>query len=641
MRNDFQGMHLENNNGWCHLHYDPHKCNLEVHFCWTDFFFAACCWKMELEEEPFGGGLFSGAGGDSPLSGGGEQDSMPLFSSSSPDGQFPRSMDQMIGDSSSDGDGAGPTTMMAASGGDDGSFVPDDAMEQTGVPDANQEGEFGFSPEVKTEWSPPAVAAAGDATLVPGSIPRCKHCLQRIEDMRSSQGAMCRKGASLCEQNWAMAGTPCFGLCETNVACIEHGYPLYECYRKHHAASSGSADDLLVKHAVYVYRGKWIAQKRLEYQHTSAPVPDPASLEVVKLDPADGNSSADDSSPLVLGSVDASPADPQVVKSFPLASAPSPLNPNQGSAAGAAGAARGDDIVFPCGCFSRLVLLASAPWITEKPELVSKLHRLIVESESACLGFCTTPYCCRIHLCPALKNSGSGTRYQCQKGSHDNSDNRGRHHADFCYFCGDPACCGNKWFSREQAHTRASKANLDQRRRTVRDDSSDDGDGTGVMKESRALPEKRRKNVTESCAPDKGHAESTASTDGNDDGSNKGGVLVSRSVSNSSTHSEDDSAVLIEMDALQPDAGEKEPRPVVTMPPAVWTGEGQPIGVDWKSREKKKKRHCVVLRCINSKPFLWTGFILFFVLFLVSAAVLLYQNISLLEEGSKNNKNKH
>jgi len=114
--------------------------------------------------------------------------------------------------------------------------------------------------------------------------------------------------------------------------------------------------------------------------------------------------------------------------------------------------------VWPCGCARRIESLLEVNWIKSHPEFIQRLQQQLVECRKHCMGFCQTPYLCRIHAAPAIFNKANHpSRYQCMAGSHDGLAHKGRHHADYCYYCGDPNCCGGRWYSRDETHQRALK----------------------------------------------------------------------------------------------------------------------------------------------------------------------------------------
>ena len=439
---------------------------------------------------------------------------------------------------------------------------------------------------------------------------RCKHCLERIEEMKASQGAVYKKGASLFEENWAKAGTPCFGLCDTPLACVEHGYPLHECFRRHYTSKTigTGTGDALIKHTVCVYRARWVVQKRHEFQHATDPVPDLASFES-KLDLTDllSTNGFYAQSPMVGSSSDGSPSGPQVSPGTPSDCAAVPAFHNGDCVAelkqrGISGISHDGQITFPCDCFNRLVLLAAAPWVTNNPQNSALLRRYIVESVISCTGFCKTPYCCRIHLCPAEQVPGHGSRYQCQRGSHDNSDNRGRHHADFCYYCGDPECCGGKWYSRDQSHKRAKEtaAKEKEKGKVKKEDSEeDDSEQSLEMKEVRKRPEKRCRNATESSAPN------------------------ADSFPEDEYEYRDSDAAVVSVERADLDAPTNVPLSSDSGSSPVWDSVNRMVGSLLISGEEMQQegplRFC--FRCFNSKIVLWISHICFFVLFVVLAVI--------------------
>ena len=109
---------------------------------------------------------------------------------------------------------------------------------------------------------------------------------------------------------------------------------------------------------------------------------------------------------------------------------------------------------FPCDCCTRLSRLLAVHWIENSLELVHQLRQRVEESKTRCLGFCQSCYLCRIHCAPAIINEGRHpSRYQCLVDDHADTP-KGRHHADFLYYCARPTCCNGRWYSRDETHTR-------------------------------------------------------------------------------------------------------------------------------------------------------------------------------------------
>jgi hypothetical protein len=118
--------------------------------------------------------------------------------------------------------------------------------------------------------------------------------------------------------------------------------------------------------------------------------------------------------------------------------------------------------VTACRCDERLDALMRCAWVSSAEGAIDKLGRHRVASMTVCQGYCKTAYCCRIHWCPAFvvrdgtTKATAFTKYHCQEGVHDNAGNKGRHHADYAFYCSDPSCCGGKWFSRDETHRRTA-----------------------------------------------------------------------------------------------------------------------------------------------------------------------------------------
>lgn len=109
---------------------------------------------------------------------------------------------------------------------------------------------------------------------------------------------------------------------------------------------------------------------------------------------------------------------------------------------------------FPCDCCTRLSRLLAVHWLENTPALVAALRARVEESKTRCLGFCQSCYLCRLHCAPAIINEGRHpSRYQCLVDDHASTP-RGRHHADFLFYCDRPECCNGKWFARDETHAR-------------------------------------------------------------------------------------------------------------------------------------------------------------------------------------------
>eukprot|EP00727_Mastigamoeba_balamuthi_P004151 m51a1_g13733 hypothetical protein (1005) ;mRNA; r:145321-149173 len=297
------------------------------------------------------------------------------------------------------------------------------------------------------ECSPAAAAAAALGTSW------CPHCLERLREMRGSDGVQCQGGARKWLANWKQSARPCFGACLAPEFCAEHGFPLASC-------CSQFPDS---KHNVFVYRGSWVKQRVKRELEGSSGGDSDALLS--------GKRQRPEFSPVSPPAPCAQPSPPApqptlVVHAPPPATVPAPVppaNPLGTAGIGAVGALTGLSPPIPTGrpcerkmeCFFRIQKLRSAEWVTGDPAAVARLKVLEDASVLACQGFCRTPYACRVHWCPAeIKREGTASRYKCTVAQHDFRGKKGRHHADFPFYCDDPACCNGKWYSRDETHRR-------------------------------------------------------------------------------------------------------------------------------------------------------------------------------------------
>lgn len=324
------------------------------------------------------------------------------------------------------------------------------------------------SAEVVSE--PPSCACPPDAP----QAPQCARCRVRLEEMRASGSETSRRAAALWEAHWRADGAACFGACESQEFCTRHGYPLPQCVQRFPGQ----------QHKVAVYRGRWVGARE------KAPaVPAPAECPSKRPRPSDAPAA-----------VPAPAVEPPV-------------------AATAAATATAEIGACECACRERLGRLLAAPWVEAAPAFAGLVRAQWAASARGCLGFCQTPYLCRVHACPAVIVAGRHpSRYLCLHGSHDGIANKGRHHADYCFYCADPACCGGKWYSRDETHARTL-------RRHQRADSEAHAAATGVaaavaapgtVAEERVQPEREYAPLTELAVPESASNANT-NTDDSDD----------------------------------------------------------------------------------------------------------------------------
>ena len=245
------------------------------------------------------------------------------------------------------------------------------------------------------------------------AVQQCARCRLRLEEMRASGSEAIRRAAALWAENWAAGGTACFGACDSPEFCARHGYPLPQCAQRFPGQP----------HKVVVYRGKWVGARDRAAARACADVP--SEWPNKRARPDDENNA---------------PVPAPVSASVPV---PAPVLEHE-PAPGAV-----------CECRERLARLLEVPWVEAAPAFAALVRERWAASAGGCLGFCRTPYLCRVHACPAVIVAGRHpSRYQCLHGSHDGIANKGRHHADYCFYCADPACCGGKWYSRDETHAR-------------------------------------------------------------------------------------------------------------------------------------------------------------------------------------------
>ena len=363
----------------------------------------------------------------------------------------------------------------------------------------------------------PAPPVAGDGVPF-GALPKlmlCLRCLTRLEDMERSPGFGCKKGARLFKQNWVVSHKKCFGACQCDDFCVSHGYPVDQCLWMHRGATHkvtryfGQWGDASTKNAnPRMHNGNlappaWGAdtdplappppppqpqpqpqpplpapavfpgppsQKRS--RSSAATVASDATATTAAAAPAaSASSSTSPSPPPPLAPLVAAPLVAAPLVAAPVA-APVPAPVRQGRTGArvatqhrlegqsaylvpcAGRPAIEHSPTFPCDCCTRLSRLLAVHWIENSLDLVAALRARVEASKTRCLGFCQSCYLCRLHCAPAIINEGRHpSRYQCLVDDHESTP-KGRHHADFLFYCARPACCNGKWFARDETHAR-------------------------------------------------------------------------------------------------------------------------------------------------------------------------------------------
>eukprot|EP00727_Mastigamoeba_balamuthi_P009263 m51a1_g496 hypothetical protein (2138) ;mRNA; r:250627-259536 len=266
----------------------------------------------------------------------------------------------------------------------------------------------------------------------------CVHCEDRLRAMRECCGVQCQAGARKWEENWRASGQPCFGACTAVEFCADHGFPLAQCTALFPDA----------KHNVFLYRGTWVKQRNLKHELDDTPQ---AAAAVAAGAPAAGGVKRQRyDSPQEIGGTPPGPPEGVAVGQ----GAPEYVLPN---APPMPSLVPPIPMGRPCEkrmeCFFRLQKLRAMEWAAGGAE---RLRELEQASVLACQGFCKTPYCCRVHWCPAYvcAAEGSQSRYRCPVASHDVKGKKNRAHADFPFYCADEGCCNGKWYSRDESHHR-------------------------------------------------------------------------------------------------------------------------------------------------------------------------------------------
>lgn len=260
---------------------------------------------------------------------------------------------------------------------------------------------FGFDELPSSEVLPVFSPSAPDASALTAVASRCVHCEFRRKAMTESEATQCRAAAQMWSKNWDPSSSFCFGACLCEEFCVDHGFPAGRC---------PSAD----RHRLVQYRGTWVTPRK--------PVPIPAATAAAA----------------------AAKAEAFVGETPPEQDALASKRRREDTGCAVAGE-----------CLRRLKKLANTSWVRKDPSLSAKSAAFITAAATTCQGFCWASHVCKLHLIPAPVRKDSDRRFQCSV-AHENVV-RGRYNEDFAFFCSDDACCGGKWYSREESHTRAKK----------------------------------------------------------------------------------------------------------------------------------------------------------------------------------------
>lgn len=238
------------------------------------------------------------------------------------------------------------------------------------------------------------------AAIAPEAPPqRCPYCEARRQDML----ATFPESAARWEAKWTEGGSYCFGACLVNEFCIVHSVPANLC---------GQDGD----HTLLFYHGSW--------SHVRLRVPVAAAAAAAVGTPS---------------TISQSPADQYEAEHNRAAK-------RMRSEAGCT------------ECVHRLQKLAACCWAKKDIPFFACITELRnVAATNGCQGFCTTSHVCKVHACPAeiVRDGHRSSKFRCPM-PHE-ATARGRHHEDFAFYCADDACCGGRWYSREESHTRAQK----------------------------------------------------------------------------------------------------------------------------------------------------------------------------------------
>ena len=252
------------------------------------------------------------------------------------------------------------------------------AIEPIVVPDATPP----QNPAAAAAVASPTVAAAGTVAVNGLNMKSvCHRCLERLSEMKKSGRKLCQIGASVLESNWKASGKACFGVCDEDEFCAEHGYPASVC------AVSNKHE----KHVVLEYHGSWI-KVRLKRTFTQT-----------------SSSSSSSSSPGSEDSHVCSGSNSCCYGDYSETgySGPECKRPNIDSVYVQ------DISPIRCECAERLEKLMNTPWLQGNGLVLDRVRALLETAETSCKGFCVTPYCCSLHVCPGFVFQGESA-IRCQ-----------------------------------------------------------------------------------------------------------------------------------------------------------------------------------------------------------------------------------
>ena len=264
---------------------------------------------------------------------------------------------------------------------------------------------------------------------------KCTHCLTRMEELWSSSSSQCKDASVLLAHNWTLSGRSCCGICRCECVCVKHGYPMDVCQKNFPG----------IGHKFVIRRGKWVsvkseeAEKYIQGSFFGTPISEIANTVVV--------ASSDDCCDCFESPAKKRTREERDRQCDNNDSLEKIINSTS------------DDCSTHCECYGRLKKLLSMTWVASDSVFVGLLVKRAEESKSKCIGICKASYLCRIHACPAYVSGLKGSsKYQCHEGDHSSSlTTKGRYHESFCFYCDNPDCCGGKWFSRDETHSRSVK----------------------------------------------------------------------------------------------------------------------------------------------------------------------------------------
>lgn len=344
----------------------------------------------------------------------------------------------------------------------------------------------------------------GEPLLPPITEPgsgRCKVCEQRLEEMKDSESLQCKEAAVRFQANWANSaglgkcGLTCFGVCKENEFCSAHGYPLSVCLANHKEGT---------RHTPIRYRGSWVQTRKkksgvvfsgagsgsqssssaaaaatgtttatameqvatlqmLQESGVAPPSYKRLKMEDEELPELNRTDSCEFSDVVTTTNGASAPSmSTAAAATAVITTAPPPPAMKQEPSSPTEVPVLISTVPAPCSpsgeCLKRIRKLLLLDWVVEAPTALERLRAYEAACvQGCCQGFCHTNYCCRIHWCPAeirKEDGGNLSRYKC-RWPHEGVNRKGRHHADFAYYCGDPKCCKGKWFSRDETHKRS------------------------------------------------------------------------------------------------------------------------------------------------------------------------------------------